>query len=78
MLDITLNENRFTLACLYAPNQDNPDFFDKVIYEIESIPNDNRIVGGDYNLVINELGIDKKGGNINTNKKFDCFINLKS
>ena len=37
------------------------NFFVDVIHQIESLPNDNRIIGGDFNLVLN-LDIDKNAG----------------
>ena len=42
-----------TLANLYAPNQDDPRFFQHLINEIECIPNDNKIIGEDFNIVLN-------------------------
>ena len=64
ILDIELEGVRLTLASIYAPNNDSPEYFEKIRDEIESIPNDKRIVGGDYNLILDLLK-DKKGG---TNK----------
>ena len=43
-----------------AQNDDNPDFYADMIHLIESIPNDNRIVGYDFNLVL-DIEKDKKG-----------------
>ena len=61
ILDITIHGTRMTLASIYAPNEDCPEFFVTVRNEIESITNDNRLIGGDYNLVLDLLK-DKKGG----------------
>ena len=74
ILDIEINGLRITLANIYAPNQDTPDFFVNVLHGIESLPNDNRIVGGDFNLVL-DLDLDKKGGIKSTNSKSQCLIN---
>ena len=63
MLDITLWEQRVTLVNLYGPNNDDPDFFLNVIGKIESCPNDNRIIGGDFNCILDPKK-DKKGGNV--------------
>ena len=68
ILDISIDGNRMTLASIYAPNDDSPDFFTEVRNKIESIPNDDRLIGGDYNLVLDLLK-DKKGGNMRTNAK---------
>ena len=53
ILDIEVHDIRMTLANLYAPNQDDPHFFQHLKIEIECIPNDDRIIGGDFNLVLN-------------------------
>ena len=68
ILDISIDGNRMTLASIYAPNDDSPDFFTEVRNKIESITNDDRLIGGDYNLVL-DLLLDKKGGNRRTNAK---------
>ena len=74
ILDIDLNGLRLTLCSLYAPNVDNEDFFLNVINHIESLPNDHRIMSGDYNLVL-DLKMDKKGGLPSTNSKSQAIIN---
>ena len=50
-----------TLANINAPNEDDNSFYINVIQLIESLPNDNQIIGGDFNLVL-DLEIDKKKG----------------
>jgi exonuclease III len=61
MIDISLNDRRLALLNIYAPNQDNPDFIRDIINVIELQPNDDRIIGGDFNCVMND-DLDKKGG----------------
>jgi len=73
VLDLEVNGNRFTLACIYAPNIDDPTFFRHVITQIEATPNDNRIIGGDFNLVLN-LDLDKKGGNRVTHSQSQLIL----
>ena len=68
ILDITIDNIRMTLASIYAPNDDSPEFITEVRDHIESIPNDNRLIGGDYNLVL-DLILDKKGGRNTTHVK---------
>ena len=53
ILNMEVYDVRMTLANLYEPNQEDPYFFQHLINEIECIPNDNRIIGGDFNLVLN-------------------------
>ena len=60
ILDITIRGIRLTLGNIYGPNRDDSLFFQEIINVIEGIPNDNRIIGGDYNLVL-DLEKDKKG-----------------
>ncbi len=68
VLDITINDLRFTLCNIYGPNEDKPEFFAKVIEIVESYPNDNRLLGGDFNFVLN-LDVDKKGGRRKTHTR---------
>jgi exonuclease III len=61
ILDVTIGDVRLTLVNIYGPNEDNPNFFMDVIKQVEDIPNDNRIIGGDFNCVLDKEK-DKKGG----------------
>ena len=74
IIDAEINGLRLTLCNIYGPNEDNADFYIEVIQHVESLPNDDRIIGGDFNLVLNIL-IDKKSGTMNTNKKSQIWIN---
>ena len=74
ILDVEIDGIRVTLGSIYGPNEDNPEFYTEAIQQIESIPNDNRIIDGDYNLVL-DLEKDKKGGRRTTNKKSQILIN---
>ena len=74
IIDAEINGLRLTLCNIYGPNEDNADFYIEVIQHVGSLPNDNRIIGGDFNLVLNIL-IDKKSGTMNTNKKSQILIN---
>ena len=67
-MDLTIAETRLTLVNIYGPNVDDPHFFQSVMEVIENMPNDNRIVGGDFNLVL-QLDKDKKGGRFSTHKQ---------
>ena len=54
LLDLTVHNNRFTLASIYGPNTDNPDFFKTVSEKIaELVENKTVIWCGDFNLVLN-------------------------
>ena len=63
-----------TVMDQYAPNQDDPHFFQHLINEIECIiPNDNRIIGGDFNLVL-DIEKDKCGRKTDTHKRSNEMI----
>lgn len=55
----TLNSVPITLVNLYAPNFDDPDFFQKVFNLIPDISSTNIILGGDFNCVLDPL-LDKQ------------------
>lgn len=50
-----------TLANIYAPNEDNPAFFEDLFYRLSDFNCDDIVIGGDFNLVF-DLEKDKKGG----------------
>ena len=53
LLDMTANNNRFTLVTIYGPNTDNPQFFENISNKIAELENDSVIWCGDFNLVLN-------------------------
>ena len=46
---------------VYAPNEDDPDFFKSLAEHIEDFQKDEIVIGGDFNLVL-DIEKDKKGG----------------
>ena len=52
ILDVSIRKTRFTIVAVYGPNQDEPNFFQKLQEHIESIDNDNIIAVGDWNVVL--------------------------
>ena len=50
-----------TITTLYAPNEDDPNFFLNFFDHLNDFECDDIVIGGDFNLVLN-LDIDKKGG----------------
>ena len=75
ILYIEIDEFRTILCNVYGPNYDNIEFYVDVIHQRKlKLSNYNRIIGGDFNLVLN-LDIDKKGGNSTTNTKSQALIN---
>ena len=59
--DITLDKKCVTIATLYAPNEEDPNFFLNFFDHLNDFECDDVIIGRDFNLVLN-LDIDKKGG----------------
>ena len=62
VIDITLSGRRMTLCNVYAPNKDDPQFMKDMFEKVDDIPNDDRIIAGDFNAILNE-NLDKAGGN---------------
>ena len=52
-IDVEISKQRLTLMSLYGPNIDNPVFFEQVLHVIEDFGNENYILCGDFNLVLN-------------------------
>ena len=64
---MTTNGKQLTLVNLYAPNDDDPNFFTAVFEHLADFQCDEVIIG-DYNLVL-DAEKDKKGGLAKTHKK---------
>lgn len=63
-----------TLANIYAPKEDDPNFFTSVFNRLLDLKCEEVIVGGDFNLVL-DVDKDKKGGLARTLKKSLEVIN---
>ena len=68
MIDTEHGQNRISVASIYIPNRDTPVFL-TIIEGLDSLDNDLKIMGGDFNLVI-DLEKDQKGGTGQTNFRF--------
>ena len=53
ILDINIEGKKFTLINLYGPKDDKPKFYKELRQRYKSLINDNIIMCGDWNLVIN-------------------------
>ena len=61
IIDLEVGELTLTICNIYAPNNDDPAFFEAVFKEMLSFRGDEIIFGGDFNLVLDLLK-DKRGG----------------
>ena len=52
VLDMSIQEKRFSLVGLYGPNQDDPRFFDDIKQKLIDIGNQDMIMTGDWNVVL--------------------------
>ena len=51
-INVKLENKKITLINVYGPNTDNPQFFDKVMECCDSFDNEDIIICGDFNLII--------------------------
>ena len=72
--DIETEQKCITLATLYAPNVDDPRFFEIVFEHLLDFECDEIIIVGDFNFVLN-IDMDKKGGLARTNSKSQEIVN---
>ena len=56
-----------TLVNIYAPNNDNPTFFQNLLDHLLSVECEEIIMGGDFNLVT-DIQRDKRGVNATTHR----------
>ena len=52
LLDITIQGKRITQVNIYGPNEDNPNFYTNIIQNISEFENDQVIICGDWNFVL--------------------------
>ncbi|MCU7801457.1 MAG: endonuclease/exonuclease/phosphatase family protein, partial [gamma proteobacterium symbiont of Lucinoma myriamae] len=52
IVDVSVQSKRLTLAAVYGPNLDSPQFFKSFFEEIDKIENESVIICGDFNLVL--------------------------
>ena len=71
---MTVNGKQLTLANIYAPNNDDPNFFSLVFSQLVDFKCEEIIIGGDFNLIL-DVEKDKKGGLARTHKKSLEVIN---
>lgn len=73
-ISIQLQSQMYTVASIYAPNEDNASFFVNTFRMIEQVGNDYKIIAGDFNTVL-DLDKDLRGGKGHSNAETRKFIN---
>ena len=53
LIDIVMLNQCITVGTIYGPNEDDPNFYRHLFHEIGDIGNEEIIIGGDWNLVLN-------------------------
>ena len=70
VLDITIFNERFTLANIYGPSEgDRPEFFAKIFDLIETIGNAQILLGGDWNVILNPFLDTRNYRNLNNRQR---------
>ena len=73
LTEIEINDKNLVICNVYAPNKDDPNFFDTFFTKVNNFSNANLVLGGDWSLVLND-SLDKDGGPPHANRKSkECF-----
>ena len=75
-LDFNTNNTNIRLITVYAPNKDNPEFFEELNLRIENSQSDYTIVCGDFNLTLNPELDNKNYININNPKSRQVLLEI--
>ena len=54
LIDIEIEGKRFAIVNVYAPNEDKPEFFLDLFSEMSKMQAADKIIVGDFNLVLDE------------------------
>ena len=70
IVDVEIKDNMYTLINIYAPNEDKPEFFMKVFDKASEHANPDKIIAGDFNLVLDEKldSFNRKQNNVKSAK----------
>ena len=75
ILDLSINDFRFTLTSIYGPNTDQPQFYNNTFGKIDRIGNASYMICGDFNLVIDPKKDYFNYKHINNKKSRDTLLN---
>lgn len=74
IVSMEINHNQYSFIVLYAPNEDNVDFFKDIFTVVSEEAFDLKIIMGDFNTVL-DLDKDLIGGKGHSNPKTRAFLN---
>ena len=74
ILDLKQNDQTITLVVIYAPNQDNPSFYQQLGRDLKQ-RNEQKIIVGDFNLTL-DVDLDRKNTYCNNNQASNEVKNL--
>ena len=66
LLDIEIEKHRTSLAVIYGSNTDEPTFYEHLQQNIIKMGNNNDIITGDFNLLLNPLIDGTNYANVNS------------
>ena len=69
IIDVTVENERLTLASLYGPNRDEPDFYSDLLSKLKELKNRHVIIVGDWNLLLDPCVDGRNYQHINNKKK---------
>ena len=72
LLYCTLDKHKWLLVNVYAPNDDNPDFFQTLFKKIDQFTPTFTVIGDDFNLGLNAK-LDRQGGGTNNDKSSEVI-----
>ena len=67
MVNAKVENSEYTFCNVYAPNEDCPDYFEKLFKVLDKQSRENVIIGGDFNLTL-QNNIDRLDSQCNNNK----------
>ena len=74
MIEVAIKDLELSIMSLYAPNEDDPQYFLNLIQIVDKSDYVDRIIGGDYNLLLN-VEKDRRGCFSNHNKSMEILQN---
>ena len=75
MADVCIDQKEINIVCIYALNKDDPDFFMNVFEKMNEQKHGNKIIGGDFNLVLDEK-LDSVNRKNNNKKAQNALVQL--